>query len=102
MLLPHDVWLYFLANVGVVGLAGLLWVVSSVLLKAFVAYRQAVSPFSRTLAISALAATVGIVIQSAGGHMAFWPDYGLSSFYMVPYWILVGLAAARKRQWGVT
>jgi hypothetical protein len=98
MLLPHDVWLYFLANVGVVGFLGVLWVVGAMLRGPFSAYRRAENAFSRSLAVSALVCVAGVLVQSAGGHMGFLPDYGLASFYMVPVWILMGLMAARAQE----
>ena len=95
ILLPHDVWLYFLANMGVVGLLGILWVVGSMLWCAFSDYRRTQGVFSKVLAVSALACLAGVLVQSAGGHFGFLPDYSLSSFYMVPVWILMGLWVAR-------
>ena len=97
MLLPHDVWLYFLANMGVVGLLGILWVVGSMLRRAFSDYRRTQDAFSKVLTASSLACVAGVLVQSAGGHMGFLPDYGLASFYMVPVWILMGLMVAREK-----
>ena len=97
MLLPHNVWLYFLANMGVVGLLGILWVVSSMLRSAVSDYRRNQDAFSKALTASALACVAGVLVQSAGGHMGFLPDYGLASFYMVPVWILMGLTVAREQ-----
>jgi O-antigen ligase len=98
MLLPHDVWLYFLADVGVVGFLGLLLVVGSMLWGPFSIYRRAEDAFSRVLAVSALACVAGVLVQSVGGHMGFLPDYELSSFYMVSVWILMGLVVARGQR----
>jgi len=96
LLLPHDVWLYFLANMGVVGLLGIIWVVGSMLWGAVSDYRRTQDAFSKVLAVSALACVAGVLVQSAGGHFSFLPDYSLSSFYMVPVWILMGLTVARR------
>jgi O-antigen ligase len=97
MLLPHDRWLYFLANMGVVGLLGIIWVVGSILWGAVSDYRRTQDAFSKVLTVSALASVAGVLVQSAGGHMAFLPDYQMSSFYMVPVWILMGLMVARRQ-----
>ena len=97
MLLPHDRWFYFLANMGVVGLLGIIWVVGSMLWGAFSDYRQTQHAFSKVLTASALASVAGVVVQTAGGHMGFLPNYEMSSFYMVPVWIVIGLMVARRQ-----
>ena len=96
LLLPHNRWMYFLANMGVVGLVGILWVVGSMLWNAVSDYRRTQDAFSKFLATSALASVTGVLVQSAMGHMAFLPDYALASFYMVPVWIMMGLMVARR------
>jgi cell division protein FtsW (lipid II flippase) len=97
MLLPHDVWLYFLANMGVVGLLGMIWVVGSMLWDAFSDYQRTQDAFSKVLTASVLASVAGVLMQSVGGHMAFLPSGDMSSFYMVPVWIMIGLMVARRQ-----
>lgn len=97
LLLPHNRWLYILVNVGVLGFLGVLWVVGSMLWSPFSSYRRTGDTFSKVLAMSALACVAGVLVQSAGGHFAFLPNYKMSSFYMVPVWILMGLAVARRQ-----
>lgn len=97
MLLPHDIWLYFLANVGVAGSLAILWLVGSMFWQPFTVFRRAEVALSRVLAVAAMAAVAGVVVQSAGGHLGFLPDYNLASFYMAPVWILMGLVVARSR-----
>lgn len=96
LLLPHDVWLYFLACMGVTGALGILWLVDALFWTAWSAYRRATEWFVRTLAVALLAAVTGVLIQSAGGHVAFLPDYTERQIYMLPFWVLAGLMGARQ------
>jgi hypothetical protein len=96
--MPHNIWLYHLAGIGIIGMLGVTSLLLGILLECLSSLQESREPFSQVLAISVLAGTVGVVIQSVGGHMGFLPDYNLASFYMTPFWVLLGLAAAKRQQ----
>jgi hypothetical protein len=97
MLLPHDVWLYHLANTGVAGGLAILWLVVAMALAGFRAWKTAPSPLVRTMALAGLGSMAGVIVQSVGGHFPFVPSYSLGHMYMVGFWIVQGLLFASLR-----
>lgn len=97
MLLPHNIWLYFLANTGIVGLAGMLWLVAAIAWSSLSAHRRATEPLTRALAAGTLACIVAVLVQSIGGHAGLLPEYNTLGPYVLPVWILMGLLAARHQ-----
>jgi O-antigen ligase len=83
-----NVYLQVAAEVGLVGLAAMLWLATSVLWRLWVALHRCTSVGDRLLAGSLLGAFVSIVIQGSG--VSYLSRTGLV-FLM---WILTGLAAA--------
>jgi O-antigen ligase len=96
LLLPHNIWLYFLATTGIVGLIGIVWLIQAVVASSLGLYKKASDGFSKALALGVLGSLAGVFVNGLGGHFAFLPTYDLSHFYMVPMWILMGLMVSRE------
>ena len=93
---PHNYWLSSLVNTGLVGMAALVWLLWKVIRYSVSLYHRFPDGFSRALALSVPASTVGFFISAAGGHMGFLPPGDPSWFgWILPWWILLGLLVAR-------
>lgn len=99
-LLPHNRWLYFAVNTGVLGVLGILWLIMNTARSSLAFYRKAAEGFDKALSVAALASLVGVLVSSVGGHIPFLPTYKTISFHMASYWILLGLMISREHRAG--
>ena len=98
VLLPHNQWIEYITQTGLVGLLALGWLIVAWLRTALALRRCAKDGLSQALAVGTIGALTGFAISGAGGHLWFLPSRWLGDFPMLlPMWFLFGLVIARTR-----